>query len=50
MRSAKQPRLEALAGDRRGQFSMRINSQWRIFFEWGVGDGGPVNVEIADYH
>ncbi len=41
-------RLEALKGTRRGQFSIRINDQWRICFEWS--EGGPANVEIVDYH
>ena len=41
-------RLEALAGDREGQHSIRINSQWRICFVWEKG--GPANVEIVDYH
>ena len=40
--------LEALKDDRRGQYSIRINDQWRICFTWaGVG---PENVEIVDYH
>jgi proteic killer suppression protein len=43
-------RLEALAGDRKGQFSIRINDQWRICFEWRDGAPGPSNVEIVDYH
>jgi proteic killer suppression protein len=43
-------RLEALKGDRRGQFSIRINDQWRICFEWPNDASGPVNVEIVDYH
>ena len=43
-------RFEALAGDRRGQFSIRINDRWRICFEWPEGDPGPSNVEIVDYH
>jgi toxin HigB-1 len=43
-------RLEALAGDRRGQYSIRINERWRIAFEWPGGAGGPENVEIVDYH
>ena len=43
-------RLEALRGDRTGQFSIRINDQWRICFEWPDGSPGPVNVEITDYH
>ena len=43
-------RLEALKGDRTGQFSIRINDQWRICFEWPAGSAGPLNVEIVDYH
>jgi len=43
-------RLEALKGDRQGQYSIRINDQWRICFEWPKGTPGPVNVEIVDYH
>ena len=43
-------RLESLKGDRKGQFSIRINDQWRICFEWCKGSIGPVNVEIVDYH
>jgi proteic killer suppression protein len=43
-------RFEALAGDRRGQYSIRINDQWRICFEWPDGAQGPSNVEIVDYH
>ena len=43
-------RLEALKGDRAGQYSIRINDQWRICFEWPEGDTGPSNVEIVDYH
>jgi toxin HigB-1 len=43
-------RLEALKHDRKGQYSIRINDQWRICFEWPSGSPGPVNVEIADYH
>ncbi len=43
-------RLEALKGARKSQFSIRINDQWRICFEWPKGAPGPVNVEIADYH
>jgi proteic killer suppression protein len=41
-------RLEKLAGDRRGQHSIRINDQWRICFLWR--DDGPWDVEIVDYH
>ena len=41
-------RLEALKGDRRGQFSIRINDQWRICFRWSAA--GPEEDEIVDYH
>ncbi len=41
-------RLEKLAGDRAGQYSIRINDQWRICFEWH--DGDAYNAEIVDYH
>ncbi|MCG7292388.1 type II toxin-antitoxin system RelE/ParE family toxin [Corynebacterium afermentans] len=41
-------RLEALKGDRRGHFSIRINDQWRICFRWSAA--GPEEVEIVDYH
>jgi proteic killer suppression protein len=43
-------RFEALKGDRKGQYSIRINDQWRICFEWPRGSAGPTNVEIVDYH
>lgn len=43
-------RFESLSGDRQGQFSIRINDQWRICFEWNEGQDGPENVEITDYH
>ncbi len=43
-------RFEALLGDRKGQYSIRINDQWRICFEWPDRSPGPVNVEIVDYH
>jgi proteic killer suppression protein len=43
-------RFDALAGDRKGQFSIRINDRWRICFEWLVTASGPSNVEIVDYH
>ncbi len=42
--------LEALKGDRKGIYSVRINAQWRVCFEWPKGSPGPVNVEIVDYH
>ena len=41
-------RLEALRGDREGQYSIRINNQWRICFAWR--DGAAEAVEIVDYH
>jgi proteic killer suppression protein len=43
-------RLELLKGDRAGQYSIRINQQWRICFEWPAGQIGPGKVEIVDYH
>jgi proteic killer suppression protein len=43
-------RFEALVGDRKGQYSIRINDQWRICFEWPGGSPGPSHVEIVDYH
>jgi toxin HigB-1 len=42
-------RLEKLAGDRKGQHSIRINDQWRICFVWMDGDNAD-QVEIVDYH
>ncbi len=41
-------RLEALRGDRAGQFSIRINDQWRVCFIWT--DQGAMEIEITDYH
>ena len=41
-------RLEILKGNRKGQFSIRIQQQWRICFDWDKGDAN--NVEIVDYH
>jgi len=43
-------RFEVLKGDREGQYSIRINDQWRICFEWPEESPGPTNVEIVDYH
>jgi toxin HigB-1 len=48
LRSPPGNRLEALKGDRAGQFSIRINEQWRICFTWAAGD--VFDVEIVDYH
>ena len=41
-------RLEALRGDRKGQFSIRVNQRWRICFCWSHGDA--LDVELVDYH
>lgn len=41
-------RLEKLSGDRAGQYSIRINRQWRVCFRWT--DAGPEDAEIVDYH
>ena len=43
-------RLEGLKGNRKGQYSIRINDQWRVCFEWPREAPGPSNVEIVDYH
>lgn len=43
-------RFEALKGDRKGQYSIRINDQWRICFEWSEKANGAEKVEIVDYH
>ena len=43
-------RFESLKGDRKGQFSIRINQQWRICFEWPDEYDRPFNIEITDYH
>lgn len=48
LRIPPQNRLEALKGDRKGKWSIRINDQWRLCFEWR--DGSALNVEIVDYH
>jgi toxin HigB-1 len=41
-------RLESLRGNRKGQYSIRVNDQWRVCFEWR--DGHAYEVEIVDYH
>ncbi len=43
-------RFEALGGDRKGQYSIRINDQWRICFEWHDDEEGATNIGIVDYH
>ncbi|MBV9531653.1 MAG: type II toxin-antitoxin system RelE/ParE family toxin, partial [Bradyrhizobium sp.] len=48
LRSPPGNRLEALTDDRKGQYSIRINDQWRVCFVWT--EAGPSRVEIVDYH
>jgi toxin HigB-1 len=48
LRSPPGNRLERLSGDRKGQYSIRVNSQWRICFAWQ--DGHAFDVELVDYH
>ena len=48
LRSPPGNRLEALKGNRAGQYSIRVNDQWRLCFVWG--EQGPTEVEIVDYH
>ena len=48
LRAPPGKRLEALKGKRKGQYSIRVNDQFRVCFEWT--NGGPDNVEIVDYH
>ncbi|MCL2504319.1 MAG: type II toxin-antitoxin system RelE/ParE family toxin [Coriobacteriia bacterium] len=48
LRSPPANRLEKLVGDRFGQYSIRINDQWRVCFVWQ--DGDTCDVEITDYH
>ena len=43
-------RFEILKGNRKGQYSIRVNDQWRVCFDWRDGASGPSNVEIVDYH
>jgi proteic killer suppression protein len=50
LRNLRSNRFEALRGDRAGQYSIRINRQWRICLAWPSGEDGPSNVEIVDYH
>src|SRR5689334_23783328 len=42
--------LEALSGDRKGQFSIRINQQWRLCFEWPESENHAVQIEVVDYN
>ena len=50
LKALRSNRLEALKGDRMGQYNIRINLQWRICLDWPRGVAGPSNVEIVDYH
>jgi proteic killer suppression protein len=50
LQSLRSNRFEALGGNRAGQFSIRINEQWRICFEWPDDESHPFNIEIVDYH
>ncbi|WP_420421743.1 type II toxin-antitoxin system RelE/ParE family toxin [Simkania sp.] len=48
LRNLPSNRFESLKGNRKGQYSIRINSQWRVCFCWGKGE--PYDVENVDYH
>lgn len=50
LRTLRSNNLEQLHGDREGQWSIRINRQYRICFEWPDDDTGPIEIEIVDYH
>lgn len=50
LRQLPSNRLETLRGSRAGQYSIRINRQWRVCFTWPTGSPGPTDVEIVDYH
>ncbi len=50
LRAVPSNRFESLGGDRSGQFSIRINGQWRICFEWPEDAEEPFGIEIVDYH
>jgi len=42
--------FKALSGDRKGQYSIRIKTKWRVCFEWPDNHPNPFNIEIVDYH
>jgi proteic killer suppression protein len=48
LRSPRGNRLEALVGDRKGQYSIRVNDRYRLCFRWS--ESGPTDVQIVDYH
>jgi proteic killer suppression protein len=50
LRAIPSNRLERLGGNRSGQYSIRINAQWRICFEWPEDAEAPFGIEIVDYH
>jgi toxin HigB-1 len=50
LRNLPSNRFAALHGDRQGQFSIRINRQWRVCFEWPDGAAGPSEVEISKHY
>ena len=50
LRHCRETVSRPLKGDRKGQYSIRVNDQWRICFEWPDDSPGPTNVEIVDYH
>lgn len=50
LRAIRGNRFEALKGDRAGQYSIRINDQYRLCFEWDSDENRPFNIEIVDYH
>jgi proteic killer suppression protein len=50
VRSVKGHHLEALIGNRAGQYSIRINDQYRICFEWPDDRTGAIEIEVTDYH
>lgn len=50
VRSVKGHHLEELIGNRQGQYSIRINDQYRICFEWPDDSTGAIEIEVADYH
>jgi proteic killer suppression protein len=50
LRVLRSNRLEALRGNRAGEYSIKVNRRWRICFSWPEGQDGPCDVEIVDYH
>jgi len=50
LRALRSNRLESLRGNRRGQYSIRINDQWRVCFKWDARQQEAYDVEIVDYH